>query len=163
MKKLTVNRLREIVAYNADTGVFVRLVTASHNAKAGDIAGSPNNSGYLKMNIDNKSYLLHRLAWLHVHEIWPKHQIDHINGMRKDNRICNLRDVKSGINSQNRKTARTDNKLGMLGVCDNGYGRYLSQIQTNGRKERLGSFDTPEQAHQIYLETKRQLHEGCTI
>ena len=89
---LTAQRLREVLQYNQETGVFTRRIRAG-GTKAGDIAGGKHNCGYLQISINNSLYLAHRLAWLHVHEVWPINQIDHIDGNRLNNSIENLQRI----------------------------------------------------------------------
>ena len=95
---------------------------------------------------------------------WPENQIDHINGVRHDNRIDNLRDVLQSTNAQNQRKPSATNKCGFLGVnfhkCSN---RWIAQIHVQGKKKHLGLFDTPKEAHEAYVTAKRELHEGCTI
>jgi HNH endonuclease len=89
--KLTAERLRERLHYDAETGVFTRRVGSS-NARAGDVAGSVHSTGYVRISIDGGKYTAHCLAWFYVHGVWPSDQIDHINRNRSDNRIANLRE-----------------------------------------------------------------------
>jgi hypothetical protein len=89
--KLTAERLRERLRYDAETGAFTRRVGSS-NARAGDMAGSVHSTGYVRISIDGGKYTAHHLAWLYVHGVWPSDQIEHINGKRSDNRIANLRE-----------------------------------------------------------------------
>lgn len=158
---LTAERLRELFNYNSETGIFTRLVSA-RGAKAGDIAGYTKSGRYVKIPIDSSDYRVHRLAWLYVHGAWPTGHIDHINGNPHDNRIENLRDVGRDINMQNQRKARSDNKLGVLGVVRS-YGGFRAQIKVSGKKRCLGTFPTPDQAHTAYLDAKRVLHPGNTL
>jgi hypothetical protein len=159
---LTQARLRELLSYNSENGNFTWLASTSKRIKINDIAGclSPNN--YILIRIDRKLYKAHRLVWFYVYGVWPANHIDHIDGNRSNNRICNLRDVDNAINSQNQKRARSDNKCGLLGVMKNGSG-FQAQIKVNGSSQYLGTFQTPEDAHEAYLSAKREHHKGCTI
>ena len=93
--------------------------------------------------------------------------VDHINGNRGDNRLCNLRDVSRKINTQNRKSASINNSCGLLGVSEHKgvgkSGRFVAGIYIEGKRKHLGVFDTAQQAHEAYLTAKRKYHEGCTI
>ena len=93
---LTQKRLKELFYYDPVTGVFTRLHSTS-NVKAGRATGNLNTGGHLGFLVDKKMYQAHRLAWLYVHGDWPNSQIDHINGVRTDNRIENLRDVPHAV------------------------------------------------------------------
>lgn len=165
MSELTRDRLKELMHYDQETGVFTRLVTTNNRgAKAGDTAGSKSKNGYLFVSIGYKKYLLHRLAWLYVHGCWPEKDIDHINGIRTDNRIANLRDVSRSENLQNTRGPRANSSSGLLGVSfDKGRNKWTSQIMLDGKHIHLGRFDDKEKAHQEYLKAKRIHHSTCTI
>ena len=98
---LTVERLRELLHYDSDTGVFTWRVYRSPGAKKGDVAGCVNEGGYIATQVDRKHYLSHRLAWLYVYGAWPIDEIDHKDGNPANNHIANLRDVTRLTNSQN--------------------------------------------------------------
>lgn len=159
---LTSERLREVLGYDPETGVFTRRIARSWAARAGVVAGCVDGHGYTSIKIDGRIYGAHRLAWFWVHGVWPAKKIDHINGDRADNRICNLRDVPTSTNCQNQRRAQSHNKTGFLGVSPD-RGRFRAAIWLDGKNLHLGMFDTPEQAHDAYLNAKRRLHDGCTI
>lgn len=162
---LTAQRLRELVTYDPDTGVFKRRVATGFRGqhKAGAILGSQNTkAGHLCMTVDAKRYLAHRLAWLYVRGSWPNGLIDHINGDSCDNRFENLREATYSRNSQNQRSAHIDSKSGLLGVHPY-RNRFVASIWHSGRSNHLGVFDTAEEAHASYIEAKRRLHPGCTI
>ncbi len=162
MKGPTQERLKELLNYDPETGVFTWKVRRGL-AEAGP-AGSTKKDGYNYICIDGRTMLAHRLAWFYVHGQWPRHVIDHINGDRTDNRIVNLRDVPYRTNNENQKKPHRSNTSGYLGVSRiQSRGKWQASIQLNGRNKNLGRYDTPEEAHAVYLEAKRQLHEGCTI
>ena len=89
--KLTAERLRERLHYDAGTGVFTRRVGSGH-ARAGDMAGTVHSTGYVRITIDGGKYTAHHLAWLYVHGVWPSDQIEHINRKRSDNRLVDLKE-----------------------------------------------------------------------
>lgn len=152
MSKLNSSRLREALAYNPDTGVFTWRVRASKNTHIGEIAGcSRPSNGYIRISLDGGTYYAHRLAWRYAYGRWPKGQIDHINGVRTDNRISNLRDVTSAVNNHN-STRKAANSAGYTGVRMTPKGRYVATIC----RKHLGVFDTPAQAHAAYLAAKQE-------
>ena len=112
---LTQSELKKHFYYDAETGVFTRLTSVSSNAKKGDIAGSKCGHGYLLIAINKKRYMAHRLAWLYVYGEWPKGCVDHINHIKNDNSISNLRDVSYKGNSTN-MPRNTLNTSGLTGV-----------------------------------------------
>lgn len=150
--------LKEHVTYSPETGEFKRVRRKSTRKRFGTLFWS----GYIRAVILGQAYFAHRLAWLYVYGEWPKGEIDHINGDKTDNRICNLRDTTVSVNQQNQKKAHSDNSTGYLGVTKMG-NRWRAMITVSGNVIRLGMFDSPETAHQVYLEAKRKLHSGCTI
>jgi len=161
-----IEKASELYEYNPETGHFIRKKTVSHNAVAGQIAGTPDGKGYLKVAVGGFQYYAHRLAWLFTYGDVPLMIIDHINGVGTDNRICNLRLATKSQNAQNQRKAQSGNKTGLLGVYldPRSLNRpYYSQIQANGRLKKLGHFKTAEEAFQAYLTAKRQLHEYCTL
>ena len=95
---------------------------------------------------------------------WPEHDVDHINGVRNDNRWSNLREVTRTVNIQNQRIAQTRNVAGLLGVSfEKARNKYKAGIVAGGKYHNLGRFNTAEEAHAAYLKAKRELHEGCTI
>jgi hypothetical protein len=161
-EELSQDRIKEILIYNAETGIFIWSVSAQNKSySAGDVAGRPFEK-YLRITIDGRKYMVHRLAWLYEYGEWPKNQIDHINGIWDDNRISNLRDVTHRTNQENQRKARSNNATGLLGVT-NFKGRFRAGIRVNKVLRYLGLFDTKEEAQIVYLRAKRKYHEGCTI
>jgi hypothetical protein len=103
---LTQARLKELMTYDAETGLFTRI--KSVNAAGRRISNKPNMDGYLCFCIDYKMYLQHRAAWLYAYGEFPKGHLDHINRLKNDNRLCNLRVVTDFENSQNRLPAKNN-------------------------------------------------------
>ena len=153
---LTRDRVLELLEYNPATGEFRRKVPRG-GEPAGSVAGYVGGSGYILISIDGKRYHAHRLAWLIVTGAWPRGDIDHINGIRTDNRIENLRDVTRSVNMQNLKRAHIDSTTGVLGILKVGK-RYRARLMVNYTAYHIGYFDTA-----AYLAAKRQYHEGNTL
>jgi hypothetical protein len=154
-KPLSVVSLREVLRYESETGAFFRVDSAIR-------VELRHPRGYLQVNVLGQMYLAHRLAWLYVHGNWPTYQIDHINGVKTDNRIQNLRDVSPQENCQNVRGPRPGTHSGVLGVFPL-RGKWRAQVHLNGRSYWAGSHETREAAHEAYLELKRKLHSGCTL
>lgn len=160
---LTAQRLRELFSYNADDGVFTRL-TQRGPSKPGPVKPCLDSHGYQILRVDYRLHRLHRLAWLHVHGEHPKGDIDHINGDRADNRLRNLRDVTRSENCQNLRGAQSHSKLGTLGVSAvHNSSRFRARIFVNGAEKYLGCFDSEQEAHDAYLQAKREIHPAGTI
>lgn len=163
MKPLTRERLKELLRYNQETGVFTWIKSNSPRALVGSVAGNLNR-GYIWIRLDKKLYTAHSLAFLYELGYLPSEDIDHINGDRSFNAWNNLREATRSENMENQRLPRTNNKSGFLGVSfEKQTGKYKAQIKTDGKTINLGRYDTPEIAHQIYLAEKREHHKFCTI
>ena len=155
ISNLTAQRLRELLHYNPTTGEFIWIVSRGNQwTKPGMSAGYKDTYGHMGIEINGKRYLSHRLAWLYMHGTWPDHQIDHINRIRDDNRIANLRDVSGVVNSNNKGNYR-NNTTGFKGVTIKN-GRFVAQITVNGKCKYLGSFDKAEKASLAYQEVSKK-------
>lgn len=155
---------REILSYDQETGEFVWRIKPSLGVNIGDSAGCVSKAhGYRDISVKRHLYKAHRLAWLMTYGRWPEYAIDHINGVRSDNRICNLRDVPRLINNQNvPSTPRSDSTTGLRGVTKIGkYNRWKAQISNMGRQTVLGIYGTPELAHDAYMRARHALHVCC--
>ena len=160
--KITQKELKDILEYDKTTGLFTRLKRTNNKQVLGGIVGSLSHYGYVLTKINNISYSMHRLAWLYVYGAFPERHLDHINGIRDDNRISNLREVDIQANNENRRKAQKNNAIGFLGVHIS-KGKYEASIRIKGKSKNLGRYTTPELAHEAYLAAKRKLHAGCTI
>lgn len=160
---LTAERLRELFHYAPETGVFTRLLRTSNSVRIGDVAGCRNVYGYWQINCCGKIRPAHRLAWLYVHGVWPKEQVDHIDGDRANNRIDNLREATSAENKQNTRRPRSDNRSsGLLGVSKEGI-KWHAKIQVKNRTIHLGYFESANEAHAEYLRAKAIYHPFNTL
>lgn len=157
---LDLDYLRSILKYCPATGLFsyLRPVTRS---KVGDIAGCPTGKGYIRITIDGVHYHAHRLAMLYIYGRAPA-IVDHKDGVITHNWIENLREASRNENSQNRKGPNRNNKsTGLMGVYPaRGTDRFTSKIYADGKTVCLGTYDTPEEAHAVYIEAKKRLHPG---
>lgn len=164
---ITVDRLRELLCYDPDTGAFVWRVSVGGRGakngkgkfKPGAPAGTQDGDGYLVIRVDGRLYRAHRLAWLYMTGRFPDGDIDHRMGLRADNRWSELREKTRSENLQNRLVSRS--AAGLLGAhFDARSGRFEASIQAGGKRHRLGMFKTAEEAHRIYMEAKLRLHPG---
>jgi hypothetical protein len=151
---ITQKYLKECLRYNPATGVFTwkRRPLSHFSKKQGqrvfnskfalkDTGESTCMNGYRRIRIDDILYRAHRLCWLYVFGNLPEHQIDHVNGVRHDNRIHNLRAVTNRENCLN-AALRSDNKSGAHGVdWFKSRGKWRSRIKDNGKEIHLGYFD----------------------
>lgn len=148
---LTQKELKSLLSYNADSGVFKWLVNKSISVKKGDIAGRKNKSNHITIMINGVRYQASHLAWLYVKGETPSKAIDHINGIRSDNRIVNLREATLSQNAMNRIKA-ANNTSGYKGVSFHKQsGKWQASIKINGKQKYLGLFLSPKQAHNAYV------------
>lgn len=156
--ELTAERLRQVLAYDPQTGAFTWRVTQSNRAKAGKTAGSLHRQdGYIYIRVDGVLRKAHRLAWLHVHGAWPAAGLDHVNGQRAQNAISNLREACQAENMQNLWRPHRDNKTGFIGVTQSGR-RFFARIKVGPSYFKSDKFDTPQEAHTAYLQLKAIHH-----
>ena len=141
--KLTQARLKELLDYDPETGVFTRLKTVSNasGAKKSDIAGCINKTdGYRRIRIDGKDFLASRLAFLYMEGYFPEYDVDHKNRIRYDDRWCNLRHASRQCNLRNCST-RSDNKSRIVGISwlkrDQ---KWRASITISGKAFNLGHF-----------------------
>lgn len=162
-QQATPEQLAQLFDYNPNTGELKWRAAPSTLVEAGSLVGYVNKDGYVQAQVKRKKLLAHRVAWAIHFGAWPEGVIDHINGIRTDNRIENLRAVTPRINTENRRSAATQSKSGLLGAHARPNGRWRAEIRADGVRRRLGDFAAAEDAHQAYVDAKRVLHAGCTI
>lgn len=152
---MEVRRLRELLEYDPSTGQITWKVSRP-GLRAGRLAGGVHGTGYRFVRVDGKQFAAHRIAWAMQTGAWPRDQIDHLNGVRDDNRFCNLRAADAVLNQQNRRVS-SNSTSGLIGAQRNG-NRWRALIRSDGRRISLGSFASPAEAHAAYLRAKEQLH-----
>jgi hypothetical protein len=155
--------LFDLVNYDPETGVFTRKKRLGKGC-VGDVLATLRPDGYLKTCLLYKSYLLHRLAFQYMTGKAPAQYIDHINGDKTDNRWANLREASPLLSSQNKRRANKGSLSRFIGVTKTDpNGRWVASIGHNYKTYNLGTYETEEEAHQVYLAAKRRIHAGCTI
>ena len=152
--KLTQDLVRHLFEYDASRGVLIRKVQCGKRGKIGTIAGSKTQKGYFSVQIDGKPYFVHRVIFLYVRGRNPEEVIDHINGIKGDNRIENLREITQSENNHNRRQPSVSNKSGYLGVCwSKAVKKWHAKIRLNNIVTHLGYFDDPKLAHATHTQT----------
>jgi hypothetical protein len=155
---ITQEQLKQLVVYEQSTGVFtwkprpenlfktIKSFKNWNRRYAGEQAGGVKiDSGYVIVSLFKKPYRAHRLAWLYVHGVMPTNQIDHINGVRHDNRLVNLRDTKQGENQKNRRLS-PKNKTGHHGIWKHQNGRFRVKAWDKNVQYHLGYYESFEEA-----------------
>ena len=151
--KLTQERVRELFDYRED-GVLVRRVSTSPTARKGEVITRRHNEGYVLVKIDKKEYRVHRIVWLWHHGYLPENVVDHINHIKDDNRIENLREVTQKCNLRNSKVS-AKNTSGVRGVhYDKRSGKWGAQIKVDNKGINLGLFNDKITAAMIRFESE---------
>lgn len=156
---LTQSRLKELLKYNPEQGLFFWVNPPSNRAKVGVPCGTVAKNGYVVIRIDRVLHYAHRLSWLYMYGYMPEKKLDHINQIKSDNRILNLRECDDAQNAQNR--SRTKGKPGLMGAYKSKL-RWTSRIRVDGRDVYLGHFKTEQEAHEAYLSAKQAMHPFST-
>ncbi len=166
-KPLTQQRLKELLHYDPETGVFTWRVDMrcgkDHNrvsVRAGSVAGCQTRYGksmYVEVRIDGRKHLGHRLAFLYVEGKIPR-LVDHGDTDGINNKWQNLRPCTRSTNGMNRGTP-ANNTSGFKGVSqDRRSGRWDVYITRDGRRKYLGQFDAPEDGAAVYAKAAAELH-----
>lgn len=149
--------LLERMHYDHETGLFTWLKNVGgQKGKKGMIAGSLKIQGYVDIRFNGSIYKAHRLAWFYHYGKWPDGEIDHINGVKSDNRISNLRLATRAENLRN-IGRRNKNTSGYKGVSRVG-NKWQARITANMKKIYIGLFDTREEAYAAYCKEAGKLH-----
>jgi hypothetical protein len=159
--RLSAERVREVLAYNPDTGDLIWRKRLGPMCNLGGPAGCVKKDGYRKITIDGVICNASQLAWLHYHGTPAPGLLDHKNGIRSDNRMSNLRPATHSENSRN-VGVRANNSSGLKGAQKfyNRYNRakFRSTITVDKKRIFLGLFMTAEEAHEAYCRAAREMH-----
>lgn len=154
--------LSQLLNYDSGSGHLSWKVDRKNGtSRAGDRAGYKHRTGYLELEVNGKSFLAHRVCWLLHFGTMPEGQVDHINGIRDDNRISNLRVVANRTNSQNRKCHREGKLVGACFVPRKK--KYLSSIRISGKNVSLGYYLTEKEAHNMYVLALKNIEIASTM
>lgn len=147
---LTQEKLKALLHYDPETGVFTRLITVADNAKAGDEAGWIETAGYRMIRICGVTYKTHRLAWLFVHGKFPDSFLDHRDKNRANNQILNLREATPSMNSMYKGKLK-NNTSGFKGVYwVEKLKKFKVMCSVKTKQHYLGLFLTAEEASEVY-------------
>lgn len=149
MKEL--ESIENFISYNHETGMFSIIKKTGNRSVLGPLQGRTDSRGYQQVSYMGKAFLAHRLAWYFVHRKWPENEIDHINGVKIDNRIANLREATRSQNIKNRGPHKNIIS-GLKGVYWlKGRNKYQAAIWIDGKRKALGVFDDKYEAYDAYV------------
>jgi hypothetical protein len=153
---ITQAELKELLHYDPETGIFRwRHARKNNQIKPWGVAGSITDWGYMQIEINNKGYKSHRLAWLYITGEWPEHEIDHHDGVPSNNAWKNLRLATRKQNQENLGLFR-NNTSGYRGVSKKNK-KWQAYVSNNRKKIYLGYFDTAEEAAQAAAAKRAEL------
>lgn len=142
---ITLARLRQVLDYDPDTGIFRWRIRPGFRFKPGDVAGTLER-GYRVIRIDNRGYRASNLAWLYCYGEWPSQNVSYRDGNPLNVRLDNLVEVSNTRLRFDRKSNKS-NVSGIKGVTfDRAKGRWLARIGVEGEVYYLGSYETKEAA-----------------
>jgi hypothetical protein len=156
---LTQGRLKEVLEYCPETGVFTWRMRVANCVRVGDVAGSLHKEdGYINIRVDGRAYPAQRLAWLFMTGEWPTAFVDHEDTVRSNNAWTNLRQA---TNTQNQHNAAlsSSNTSGVKGVhWLVEYGCWRARVTAYGKRIEVGRFATLEDADVAIRAAREQLH-----
>ncbi len=146
MNKITIDEVRTLFSYNPETGILTATNRTRRTDLNGKPVGCPHGNGYLDVRVRNKLYYVHQVCWAHYYGRWPE-LIDHVNGVKTDNRIANLRLATKKTNGLNRGADR-DNTSGFKGVTfRTDTNNFMWQFVIDGKRYTKSGFNTAEDAY----------------
>lgn len=152
---MEVNKLYKLLELDETSGNLYWKVDRNGGSKTGDLAGSLNTKGYLCIKIDGRTYKAHRIILAMINGYWPEEEVDHINGVKGDNRPCNLREA-TGAQNRHNIGAYKNNVSGVKGVRWNKQrGQYRAVIMIDKKNKHLGYYDDIELAELVHQEAAR--------
>ena len=155
---LTAEAVRRLFIYDPYSGLLQYRERGPRRPRGWFAGAKDPKSGYLRVQVGLRKYLVARLAWLWMAGHWPNGDVDHVDLDRTNNRWGNLREATHAENTRN-GPRRITNKSGFKGVTFKN-DRWRATIVLEGRSRHLGYFTTPEEAHQAYCAASEQFHGG---
>jgi hypothetical protein len=155
---ITQQELKEILNYDKDTGIFTWKIAISNRVYVGKEVSSKRNTGYISIGIKNKDYLVHRLAWLYVYGYLPNY-IDHVNNIRADNRIENLREVTKTQNNQNSAIRKNNTSKVKNVTWHKQCKKWHVSICANNKRMSFGLYNDLELAKLVAEEARVKYHK----
>lgn len=149
-------KLENEVSYDPEKGVFqwVRFGRGRRKTQIGNL----NTDGYVRLRVNGVNYPAHKVAWYLFYQEWPQKEIDHIDGVRSNNKISNLRLATRSQNCYNKTSSRNSTSKYKGVSWDSSRNKWITSISVNGRTKHLGRYDSEEEAYQNFVEAAKVLH-----
>lgn len=160
-KELSLEVVRNSLAYDSETGIFTWLVSNSNRVKIGDRAGVIATNGRRYINISGQKVMAHRLAWFYVTGEWPTGDVKQLDNDFDNCAWANLEHVSRSVASRNRALTN-NNKSGFRGVSATKSGKWTAFITREYKQLNLGVFETPEEASAAYEQAAIELESAMT-
>lgn len=160
---MTPDRIKELFVYDPESGLMTRRVAMGPNKRfpAGSVAGTVNAAGYIQLEADGCRVYAHRAAFVFMTGDWPRMHVDHINGIKNDNRWANLRDVDRSTNLANLRRAMRHSRTGVLGVSyDASRRKYWGEVRLPDGRRRRKRFATIAEADE-FCRREREARESA--
>lgn len=144
---ITAERAKQLFTYDPETGALARrpeTVRACNRSRAASTIRTLDKDGYIVVKVEGKCYPAHRIIFLMMTGRWPHPTVDHDNRDKADNRWVNLTEATHAENNENRGPVRRFDVPNVYKTANTG--RYEARAFVGGRKRRLGTYDTPEEA-----------------
>lgn len=155
---ITHTRLKQLLDYNPETGLFTWLEQYNSRTIVDSTAGTVDSGGYIKIQIYGKQYRGGRLAWFYMTGEWPLEYIDHKDGNRANDAWCNLREATYSESTHNRYLPVGESGLRGVRRIHSDPPRWEARIAVGYHRTTLGTFDSAEEAHAAYLAASNNLH-----
>lgn len=149
--------VRRMFDYNKTTGLLTWKIAASKNTHIGTAVTASDPKGRIRVGINRRRYLAHRIIWLWVTGKWPSHEIDHRDTVKSNNQWNNLREATPSQNHFNIKLKK-HNTSGYKGVSRTPSGRWHVKITINYKQIYLGTFSTAKIGYRAYCNAAKKYH-----
>ena len=145
-----VEELHRLFRYDRETGKLYWKISTTNSIKVGDEAGCLHPQGYIRVRIQSKLYSIHRIIYKMCHKVEPPTYLDHINQIKTDNRLENLREIDNGHNV--RRSANGKGVYVEAGLKK----KYRAFLKFNGKQHHIGRFYTYEEARQKVVDFEKE-------
>jgi hypothetical protein len=159
MKLKDFTDIKQYLSYDPETGLMMWIKKSNRACKINTPFTKKDDKGYIRIKFKYKNYRVHQLGWFFVYGYWPEKELDHINGIRDDNRISNLREVTHRQNSRNRPEHRRGHDVGIKFIKESKKNPWMAYSRVNKKQIYLGVYPTKQKAIEI-VKNYEAIHLG---